>query len=127
MPLSDNRQFRTERQDDRWQLLLGPLQEIQDVFAAQNVRIVFVEEHDLWIIQAPPQLIGVSKDGAKPIKKGAEIRMVPNYVLPRLVRQLDELPERTRELPRRHTRNLTERGSVVNQTSDTFRGKERPV
>ena len=28
MPLSDNHQFRTERQDDRWQLLLGPLKDI---------------------------------------------------------------------------------------------------
>ena len=26
--LSDNRQFRMERQDDRWQLLLGPLKDI---------------------------------------------------------------------------------------------------
>lgn len=79
------------------------------------------------IIRAPPQLIGVSEDGAKPVKKRAEIRMVPNDVLPPLVRQLDELPERTRELPRRHTGNLTERGSVVNQTSDNFRGKVRRV
>jgi hypothetical protein len=30
VPLPDNRQFRTERQDDCWQLLLGSLQEIQD-------------------------------------------------------------------------------------------------
>ncbi|OGB96633.1 MAG: hypothetical protein A3G35_18995 [candidate division NC10 bacterium RIFCSPLOWO2_12_FULL_66_18] len=69
----------------------------------------------------------MSEDGAKSIKKRAEIRMLPNDVLPPPVRQLDELPERTRELPRRHIGNLTERSSVLNQTSDTFRGKERRV
>lgn len=104
MPLSDNRQFRTERQDDRWQLLLGPLKDIGlfvEVVLQRGhsgtpvrmlfVRIVFVEEHDLWIIQAPPQLIGVSEDGAKPIKKRPESRVPTRKFLapdPLLTRRL---------------------------------------
>lgn len=105
--------------------MLANLHRNNDVFAAQDVRIVLVEEDDLWIIQAPPELIGLSDHVAKSVQEWDKVRMIASDVSPTLFRQLDDFPQRTGEAPTGHFSNLAERGRGVNSGRRGSRERHR--